>query len=169
MDWNSNQTHLALKEIQSAVQMYGRGSRVVRLAYGYRRLRNYIYYGLQQQLQGCFCRPHLNPSQLHVLLHLRGGMGDCAALRVCVLSLRQQLPNAVFYYYTDSPSAAEILFESDEKNILLPCGKMPYRRAYDMACELCLSFKTVHVNRARVEQLAPNFLSTLDISLARQR
>ena len=168
MDWNSNQTHLALKEIQSAVQMYGRGSRVVRLAYGYRRLRNFIYYGLQQQLQGWLCRPSLNPAQLHILLHLRGGLGDACTHRVCVKALRKQLPQAVFYYYTDSPRAAELLFVPDEKNVILPSGKIPYRRAYDMACELCISFKTVYVNKKRIAQLAPEFLPVLKTSLARQ-
>lgn len=168
MDWNSNQTHLALKEIQSAVQMYGRGSRVVRLAYAYRRLRNRTYYGLQQQLQGWFYRPSLNPSQLHILLHLRGGMGDACAHRVCVRALRKQLPQAVFYYYTDSPHAAELLFVPDEKNVILPSGTVPYRRAYDMACELCISFKTVHVKKERIAQLAPEFLPILKTSLARQ-
>ena len=33
IDWNSNQTRLAFEEIRSYVEMYGRGSRVVRLAY----------------------------------------------------------------------------------------------------------------------------------------
>ena len=169
MDWNSNQTHLALKEIQSAVQMYGRGSRVVRLAYVYRQFRNHIYYGLQQQLQGWFCRPSLNPSQLHILLHLRGGMGDACAHRVCIKALRKQLPQAIFYYYTDSPRAAELLFVPDEKNVILPSGKVPYYRAYDMACEVCISFKTVYVNKERIAQLAPEFLPVLKTSLSRQK
>ena len=169
INWESNQTQLALKEIQSAVQMYGRGSRVVRLAYCYRRLRNLVYYGVQQQLQNCFCHPHLDSSKLHILLHLRGGLGDCASYRVCILALREKLPNAVFHYYTDSPHAAEVLFEADEKNVLLPSGKIPYRRAYDMACELCISFKTVYVNHARIQQLAPDFLPVLTLSLSRQK
>ncbi|MBP5403468.1 MAG: glycosyltransferase family 9 protein [Elusimicrobiaceae bacterium] len=167
IDWNSNQTRLAFEEIRSYVEMYGRGSRVVRLAYAYRRLRNRVYYGLQQQLAGFFHRPHLHPKRLNVLLHLRGGLGDSAALWVAVRALRQQLPQAVFHYVTDSPNAARLLVIPDENNVILP--RLPYRRAYDMACELCLSFKTVYVNLQRIEKLAPHFIPTLQTSLKRQQ
>lgn len=169
IDWNSNQTRLALREIESYAQMYGRGSRVVRWAYAYRRLRNRVYYGLQQKWAGCFHREHLNPSLLHVLLHLRGGLGDCASHWVAVRALRKQLPQAVFYYYTDSPNAARLFVVPDDLNVILPVGKVPYRRAYDLAFELCISWKTVHVQKERVKQLAPAFMSVLETSLARQK
>ena len=169
IDWTGSQTRLDLQEIRSYGEMYGRGSRVVRLAYAYRRFRNRVYYGIQQQLAGFFRRPHLDKKQLHILLHLRGGLGDCAALWVCVRALRKQLPQAVFHYYTDSAEAAYLLVEPDDKNIILTSGCMPYRRAYDMACELCISFKTVYVNKARVEALAPQFMPMLNQSLARQQ
>ncbi len=169
IDWKNPQTLLAFEEIRSYCEMYGRGSRIVRMAYAYRRLRNRVYYGLQQQLSGLFARRRLDKNNLHILLHLRGGLGDCAALWVCVRALRKQLPNAVFHYFTDSPHAAQLLVVPDEKNIILPPGCVPYRRAYDMACELCISFKTVYVNRTRIQQLAPDFIPTLKTSLTRQR
>ena len=169
IDWNSNQTRLALREIESCAQLYGRGSRVVRLAYGYRRLRNSIYYGLQQRLAGILRRPHLPADKLHILLHLRGGLGDCASHWVAVRALRKKLPQAVFYYFTDSPGAARLFVQPDEQNQILPSTHMPYRRAYDMACELCISWKTVHVHQARIEKLAPQFMPVLQTSLARQK
>ncbi|MBP5430345.1 MAG: hypothetical protein J6Y25_05670 [Elusimicrobiaceae bacterium] len=169
IDWKSPQTRLAFEEIRSYTEMYGRGSRVVRLAYAYRRLRNRVYYGLQQQLAGFLRRPTLQDSRLNVLLHLRGGLGDCAALWVAVEALRKQLPQAVFHYYSDSPNAVSLLVVPDAQNVILPPGKMPYRRAYDMACELCISFKTVYVNKARVEKLAAHFVPTLQESLSRQQ
>ncbi len=169
IDWKSPQTLLAFEEIRSYCEMYGRGSRIVRWAYAYRRLRNRVYYGVQQQFSGLFFRPRLDQHKLHVLLHLRGGLGDCAALWVCVRALRKQLPNAVFHYVTDSPHAAHLLVVPDEKNMILPAGRVPYRRAYDMACELCISFKTVYVNRERVKKLAPDFIPTLETSLTRQQ
>ncbi len=169
IDWNSPHTRLAFEEIRSYTQMYGRGSRVVRWAYAYRRLRNYVYYGLQQQWEGVLHRPKLDPAFLHVLLHLRGGLGDACAHFVAVRALRKQLPNAVFYYYTDSPDVARLLIIPDEKNVILPAGRVPYRRAYDMACELCISFKTVYVNKVRFEKLAPSFMPVLETSLKRQQ
>ena len=169
IDWDSNQTRLALKEIESYTQMYGRGSRVVRLAYAYRRLRNYIYYGLQQRWAGVLRRPNLSQNQLNVLLHLRGGLGDCASHWVAVRALRKQLPQAIFYYFTDSPDAAKLFVQEDAQNKILPPGKIPYRAAYDVACELCISWKTVHVNQSRVEKLAPQFMPVLQTSLERQK
>ncbi len=169
IDWDSNQTRLALKEIESYTQMYGRGSRVVRLAYAYRRLRNYIYYGLQQRWAGVLRRPNLSQNQLNVLLHLRGGLGDCASHWVAVRALRKQLPQAIFYYFTDSPDAAKLFVQEDAQNKILPPGKIPYRAAYDVACELCISWKTVHVNPSRVEKLAPQFMPVLQTSLERQK
>ena len=115
IDWTSNQTRLALKEIESYTQMYGRGSRVVRLAYAYRRFRNHIYYGLQQRFAGIFHRPNLSQHQLNVLLHLRGGLGDCASHWVAVRALRKQLPEAVFYYFTDSPDAGRLFVKEDAR------------------------------------------------------
>ncbi len=169
IDWNSNQTRLAFEEIRSYTEMYGRGSRIVRLAYAYRRLRNRVYYGLQQKCEGVLHRPKLDPAKLHILLHLRGGLGDACAHWVAVRALRKQLPDAVFYYYTDSPNAARLLVVPDEKNVILPPERVPYRRAYDMACELCFSWKTVHVNKKRVAQLAPGFGAVLETSLRRQQ
>ena len=81
IDWESNHTRLVLREIESYTKIYARGNRIVRVAYAYRRLRNYIYYGLQQKFSGIFHRPHLNPKQLHVLLHLRGGCDRKGVLR----------------------------------------------------------------------------------------
>lgn len=169
IDWNSPQTRLDLQEINTYAQLYGRGSRIVRLAYAYRRLRNRVYYGLQQRWEGLLRRPRLDQNHLHVLLHLRGGLGDACAHWVVVRALRKQLPDAVFYYYTDSPDAACLLTVPDSKNVLLPFGRVPYRGAYDMACELCLSFKTVRANRERIAQLAPSFLPVLQTSLQRQK
>ena len=169
IDWNSPQTRLVFEEIRSYIEMYGRGSRIVRLAYAYRKLRNHVYYGLQQKWEGILHRPQLDPAKLHILLHLRGGLGDVCAHWVAVRALRKQLPAAVFYYYTDSPNAARLLVIPDDKNVILPPGRMPYRRAYDMACELCISFKTVHVAQQRVQTLAPNYFPVLQESLSRQK
>ena len=169
IDWASNQARLALKEIESYTQMYGRGSRVVRWAYAYRRLRNHIYYGLQQRLAGIFRCPNLPQDKLNVLLHLRGGLGDCASHWVAVRALRKQLPQAVFYYFTDSPDAAQLFMKEDAFNHILPSGQIPYRHVYDMACELCISWKTVHVNQSRVKELAPQFMPILQTSLGRQK
>ncbi len=169
IDWNSNQSHLALREIQSHVQIYGRGSRVVRWAYAYRRLRNRIYYGLQQQWAGVFVRPKLDRSKLQVLLHLRGGLGDCAAYWVAVQALRKQLSYAVFHYYTDSPNAARLFVVPNDLNVILPVGKVPYHRAYDLAFELCISWKTVYANKERIQKIAPAFMPVLETSLQRQK
>ncbi len=127
IDWNSNQTRLAFEEIRSYTEMYGRGSRIVRLAYAYRRLRNRVYYGLQQKCEGVLHRPKLDPAKLHILLHLRGGLGDACAHWVAVRALRKQLPDAVFYYYTDSPNAARLLVVPDEKNGCRTAGRMIWR------------------------------------------
>lgn len=169
IDWTSNQTRLALKEIESCVRLYGRGSRVVRWAYAYRRVRNYLYYALQQQMAGFWCRVPQDKNRLRILLHLRGGLGDCASHWVTVRALRSQLPQAVFYYVTDSPNAASLFVMPDEYNVLLPPGRMPYRRSFDMACELCISFKTVHVNQARIKALAPVYWPVLQTALERQK
>lgn len=169
IDWNSNQTRLALREIESYAQMYGRGSRVVRVAYAYRRFRNFVYYNLQQRWAGIFHRANLPQDQFNVLLHLRGGLGDCASHWVAVRALRKQLPQAIFYYFTDSPDAAKLFVREDAQNKILPPGRMPYRAEYDMACELCISWKTTHVDLSRLEKLAPQFRRILVTSLVRQR
>lgn len=167
IDWNGNRTKIDLAEIRSYCELYGRGSRVVRAAFAYRRLRNKLYYGLQQQWAHFWRKPSLDKTHLNVLLHLRGGLGDCAALWVAVQALRQQLPGAVFYYYTDAPDTAKLLMVPDEQNKILP--KLPFRQAFDYACELCISFKTVYVKKERVAQLAPNFVPVLETSLSRQK
>ena len=106
-------------------------------------------------------------SRLHVFWHLRGGIGDCAVARLAVLALREKLPDAVFYFHTDSPGAASALFVEDERHIFLPPGE-PLWYKYDLAFEICQSFKTVHVNHSRVEKWAPDFLPLLEKMQQRQ-
>ena len=113
--------------------------------------------GWRRRVLSCIKKGPPKDGRLHVFWHLRGGLGDCAAARLAVLALRAKLPAAVFYYHTDSPSAASALFVEDEKNIFLPSGQ-PLWYKYDVAFETCQSFKTVHVNRARVQKTAPEFL-----------
>ena len=115
----------------------------------------------------CIKKSPPKDGRLHVFWHLRGGLGDCAAARLAVLALRAKLPASVFYYHTDSPSAAAALFVEDEKNIFLPAGQ-PLWYKYDVAFETCQSFKTVYVNRARVQKTAPEFLPLLDEMAKRQ-
>ena len=168
IDWTSPQTRLTFEEIRSYVQMYGRNSRVVRLAHAYRRIRNRFYYDVWRQQWARFCTPRTNPDRLNILLHLRGGLGDCASNWVAVRALRKELPQAVFYYHTDSPNALHALLVPDEKNVLLPPGRVPYYRAFDMACELCVSWKTKYINQERIKKLAPAFIPRLQVSLKRQ-
>ena len=120
-------------------------------------------------MAGIFRCPNLPQDKLNVLLHLRGGLGDCASHWVAVRALRKQLPQAVFYYFTDSPDAAQLFMKEDAFNHILPSGQIPYRHVYDMACELCISWKTVHVNQSRVKELAPQFMPILQTSLGRQK
>ena len=99
--------------------------------------------------------------------HLRGGIGDCAANRVAIMQLRRLMPDAVFYFFTETPHAAEVLFVPDDKHVFLQ-ARTPLWYRYDLAFEICLSFKTVHVNWARVKSLAPQLIPVLKAGLARQ-
>lgn len=167
MDFHNDRTRLSLKALQMLPQMYGRDCRAVRWAFAYRRLRNALWWGWRRRVLSCIKKGPPKDGRLHVFWHLRGGLGDCAAARLAVLVLRAKLPAAVFYYHTDSPSAASALFVEDEKNIFLPAGQ-PLWYKYDVAFETCQSFKTVHVNRARVQKTAPEFLPLLDEMAKRQ-
>ncbi len=169
IDWAGSRTRLAFEEIRSYLQMYERNSRVVRWAHAYRRMRNALYYNIWQQQLARFSTPRTDPARLNVLLHLRGGLGDCASNWVAVGALRRQLPKAIFYYHTDSPNAMQALLCPDGQNILLPPGRVPRYRAFDMACEVCVSWKTKYVNPARVKKLAPAFMPVLQTSLKRQQ
>ncbi len=57
---------------------------------------------------------------------------------------------------------------SDDKHVFLD-GKIPLWYRYDLAFEICLSFKTVHINRKRITQLAPQLLPFLEKGLQRQK
>ena len=96
---------LALKTLQAFAQMYGRDCRVVRWAWAYRRLRNKIWWQWRRQALAYLYPAPPRDGHLHVFWHLRGGLGDCAVARLAVLALREKLPQAVFYYHTDSPRA----------------------------------------------------------------
>lgn len=167
MPFTDDQTRLSLKALQMLPQMYGRDCRAVRLTFVYRRLRNEIWWHWRRRMLSCLKKGPPKDGRLHVFWHLRGGLGDCAAARLAVLALREKLPEAVFYYHTDSPAAASALFLPDEKNIFLPAGEPLWYR-YDVAFETCQSFKTVHANRGRVEKTAPEFLPILDEMTRRQ-
>lgn len=164
----SDITRLSLLEMQSAAKMYGRDCRVVRWAFLYRRLRNKIWWEYRRRVLSFLHAGPAKDEKLHVFWYLRGGIGDVAVARQVVLALRQKLPQAVFYYYTDSPSAASAVFIQDDKNVFLPTAE-PLCYKYDVAFELCQSFRLVHVNEKRIRQIMPAFCAVLQEMQKRQK
>jgi len=165
---HSEKTRLSLLRMQSAAQMYGRDCRVVRWSYAYRHLRNKIWWQWRRQFLSAVQQGPAQDNRLHVFWHLRGGIGDVAAARLAVLALREKLPQAVFYYHTDSVHAASAVFTQDDLNVFLPSGE-PLWYKYDLAFELCQSFRLAHVRTERVRQVAPEFLPVLEKMQARQK
>ena len=168
MYFDDDKTRLSLKALEMLPQMYGRDCCVVRWSFAYRRVRNEIWWHWRRRMLSCLKKGPPKDARLHVFWHLRGGLGDCAAARLAVLSLREKLPEAVFYFHTDSPHAASALFLPDEKNVFLPAGE-PLWYKYDVAFETCQSFKKVHVNRTRVQKYAPQLLPLLEVMKQRQQ
>lgn len=168
IDWESDKTRLALAELQTFVTKRGRDSRVVRWAFAYRALRNKIWWVWRRRLLSWLSKAPPKDGRLHVFWHLRGGLGDCAAHRVAVQAWREKLPNAVFYFYTDEPGAGKALFESDDRHVVLS-GRDALWSRYDLAFELCISFKTVHVDWKRIKALAPAVVPWVEKSLSRQQ
>ena len=168
IDWTGNRTRVELRELQATLNMYGNDCRIVRWARAYRKLRNKIWWQWRRRI-GSYLQPAPpQDGRLHVFFHLRGGIGDCAANRVAIMQLRKYLPQAVFYFFCDTPGAAGVLFPRDDKHVFLS-GKIPLWYRYDVAFEVCLSFKTVHIRWARVRQVAPQIISLLEEQLKRQK
>ena len=168
IDFESDQTRVELAELETFLELHGRDCRVVRWGFTYRNLRNKIWWQWRRWFLSQFCKGPSKDNRLHVFWHLRGGIGDCSAHRVCVEAWRKKLPNAVFYYYTQSPGAARILFEENEKNVFVGGGQNPLWYKYDLAFEVCLSFRTVHINKKRVAQIAPEVMPLLKEAQRRQ-
>lgn len=167
IDWTSDKIRVELREIKTTLEMYGHDCRIVRWALAYRFLRNKLWWEYRRKFLSYLHKAPARDNRLHVYFHLRGGIGDCAANRISIMCLRELLPDAVFYFFTDTPHAAEVLFVPDDKHVFLT-GQIPLWYRYDLAFEICLSFKTTHVNWARVEKLAPQILPVLKKGLARQ-
>ena len=168
IDWESDATRVELAELETFLELHGRDCRVVRWAFAYRNLRNKIWWQWRRRLLSYFVKGPAKDNRLHVYWHLRGGIGDIAAQRVCVQAWRKKLPNAVFYYYCQTPGASQMLFEQDAQNVHLGGGQNPLWYRYDLAFEVCLSFRTVHINQKRVHQLAPEIEPVLAEGLRRQ-
>ena len=167
-NFTNDKTRLSLLEMQSALEMYGRDCRVARWAFAYRFLRNKIWWQWRRKFLSLLHKGPAQDNRLHVFWHLRGGVGDVAAARLAVLAMRAQLPHAVFYYHTDSASAASAVFEEDEQNVFLPSGE-PLWYKYDVAFELCQSFRLAHLCQARVQKVAPEFVPVLEKIKERQK
>ena len=168
IDFESDKTRVELSELQTFIELHGRDCRVVRWAFAYRNLRNKIWWQWRRRLLSIFTKGPAKDNRLHVYWHLRGGIGDCAAHRVCVETWRKKLPDAVFYYYCQTPGAAQMLFPHDDKNIFIGGGQNPLWYKYDVAFEVCLSFRTVHINKQRVKQIAPEIWPALQTGLRHQ-
>ena len=169
IDFESAKTRVDLAELQTFVELHGRDCRVVRWAFAYRSLRNKIWWQWRRRVLSFFTKGPTKDNRLHVYWHLRGGIGDCAAHRVCVEAWRKKLPHAVFYYYCQTPGAAEMLFPKDDKNVFVGGGQNPLWYKYDLAFEVCLSFRTVHVNKKRIQKVAPDIWPVLQEGLRRQK
>lgn len=168
IDWTSNRTRVDLRELYVTLNMYGNDCRVVRWARAYRQLRNTIWWHWRRKFLSYFHVAPPKDGRLHVYFNMRGGIGDCAANRIAIMELRKRLPQAVFYFFCDTPGAASVLFPQDDKHVFLT-GKLPLWYRYDMAFEVCLSFKTVHLNWKRINALAPEMIPLLQEQLKRQK
>jgi len=168
IDWNSDKTRVELREIKTTLEMYGHDCKVVRWALAYRFWRNHIWWDVRRRFLSYLQKAPPKDNRLHVYFHMRGGIGDCAANRIALVKLRELLPDAVFYFFTDAPGAATALFPQDEKHVFLE-GKIPLWYRYDLAFEICLSFKTVHADWKRIEQIAPHLIPVLKKGLERQK
>ncbi len=168
INFTADKTRLSLLEMQSALEMYGRDCRVVRWAFAYRRLRNKIWWQWRRKFLSALHQGPAQDNRLHVFWHLRGGVGDVAVARLAVLAMREKLPQAVFYFHSDSPSAVSAVFTEDEQNVFLPATE-PLWYKYDIAFELCQSFRLAHVREDRVKKLAADFMPLLTKIKERQK
>lgn len=105
--------------------------------------------------------------RLRILVHIRGGIGDVCMTRVFIKKLRDTLPDALIFFAYDYKAAVDMVFSDGlidgfHSNKYIP-------ENFDLVISGCHLLMYDYINRRRIEQLAPDFISILEKGLDVQR
>ncbi len=151
---------LALCQLEELANLYSKKSALVRVAQKLHQQRK-----AWKQKFKLFCyrlthKPVQKPaSQLKILIHVRGGIGDVCMTRLFVAQLHELLPTAQLYFCYDHQAAVDMVFSDGLINGYVA---QPYDpRDYDLVIAGCHAFHFDHMDKARLQQLAPEWVPAL--------
>lgn len=119
------------------------------------------------RLKRFFKRATPPSGKLRILVHIRGGIGDVCMTRVFIKKLRDTLPDALIFFAYDYKAAVDMVFSDGlidgfHSNKYIP-------ENFDLVISGCHLLMYDYINRRRIEQLAPDFISILEKGLDVQR
>ena len=161
MNWNDPRVQLSLKDLREMLDARGRDSRLVRAAFRWSRTKKKFLERTKQWFYGLKSHEDKKGAPIRVLFWLVGGLGDAACAKRLVAAYREMLPMARFDIYSGLPGVAQALFGADLHTHILKDNKICWAD-YDLAAQVCLSIKFLHVNEERFSALAPSFLPVLE-------
>lgn len=156
---------LALRQLQELAALYGKKSSIVRTAQKFYNFRR----ATKKQVQLFFrrlCHKRVTKPQdrLKILVHVRGGIGDVCMTRMFVVRLRQKFPQALIYFAYDNQATVETVFSDGYIDGYVPNRYDPLE--YDLVMSGCHAFHFDHADVARLQRLAPDWMS--DFNKARK-
>lgn len=152
---------LALRQLEELANLYGKKSTLVRMAQKLHQQRK-----AWKQKFKLFCyrlshKPQPKPaSQLKILIHVRGGIGDVCMTRLFVARLRELLSTAQLYFCYDHKATVDMVFADGLIDGYVP---QPYDpRNYDLVITGCHAFRFDYMDKVRLQQLAPEWMPALE-------
>ncbi len=104
---------------------------------------------------------------LKILVHIKGGIGDVCMARIFVKKLRDVIPQAEIFFAYDHKSTVDMVFSDGLINGFCTPDYLPEN--FDLVVSGCHYLMFDYYNRARLEQLAPQFMPAFEEGLDVQR
>lgn len=120
----------------------------------------------KKRLKRLFKKTTPPTGKLHILVHIRGGIGDVCMTRVFIKKLREVVPDVLIYFSYDYKAAVDMVFpdgliDGFHANKYIPGD-------FDLVISGCHMLVYDFINRARIEKLAPQLLPVIERGLAVQ-
>ena len=166
LDFTSPAVARALVDVTETLHVFGRDSRIVRVAMAYSAWKKRTASLVAQYIYR-FTHRTSRIENLRVFFWLPGGLGDAACARQLVSAYRALLPTAQFEIFSPVPGAVQTVF-SDMKSVTCATDTKRYWKDYDLVVQACLAVKFLQVDWTHLKKTAPSFIPVLHQAQAAQ-
>ena len=159
MSLSKQEFELALLQIEELANLYSKDSAIVRIAQRFNLKRKSCKKNIKLFFRRLCKKPVSKPADtLKILVHVRGGIGDVCMARIFVARLREYFAPVWIGFCYDHKETVDMVFADGLIDAYVARNYDPHE--YDLVMSGCHAFHFDYVDQTRLQQLAPQWIST---------